>query len=166
MESSRRASLPTSVFYASFRDTMGAKLDIREELKSAGTYPTGPCSAYPRERNMDLILRAEEERTGARPTQKNTYDKDGKLVEVAEVGGRAMPGAGRMAKGLLRTAGQAVRNGRVSAEIRKERYDTCKACPLFDAKSKRCTDCGCFMEAKTWVGGNPDMLCPQKKWER
>jgi len=72
----------------------------------------------------------------------------------------------KMAGGLLKTAGQALRHGKVSAEIREERYDTCKACPFFVEDSKRCSDCGCFMEAKTWVGGDPDMLCPQKKWSR
>ena len=76
------------------------------------------------------------------------------------------PGFAKMAKGLMRTAGQAMRYGKVSAEVREERYDTCKACPFFDAESKRCKDCGCFMEAKTWVGGDPNMLCPQKKWRR
>ena len=77
---------------------------------------------------------------------------------------KASPSA--MAKGLVKTAGQALRHGKVSSEVREERYDTCKGCPLFDAKSKRCNDCGCFMEAKTWVGGDPDTLCPQKKWSR
>jgi len=76
------------------------------------------------------------------------------------------PSMGKMAAGLMKTAGQAFKHGRVSKEVREERYDTCKACPFFDEKSKRCKDCGCFMEAKTWVGGDPDMLCPQKKWKR
>ena len=75
-------------------------------------------------------------------------------------------GVGKMAKGLMKTAGQAVLNGKVSKEIREERYDTCKSCPFFVEDSKRCSDCGCFMEAKTWVGGDPDFLCPQKKWKR
>ena len=74
--------------------------------------------------------------------------------------------AGRMASGLLKTAGQAILNGKVSSEVRKERYDTCKSCPAFVEDSKRCSECGCFMEAKTWVGGNPDVLCPLKKWSR
>jgi len=74
--------------------------------------------------------------------------------------------AKKMAGGLLRTAGQALRHGKVSAEIREERYDTCKACPAFIKDSKRCSECGCFMEAKTWVGGDPDALCPKQKWSR
>ena len=121
-------------------------MDIREELKSAGVYPTGPCSAYPKSRNEKLT-----ELAGIK--QKASPDVKG-------------PSVGKMAAGLMRTAGQAVMNGKVSKEIREERYDTCKACPFFNEKSKRCNDCGCFMEAKTWVGGDPDMLCPQKKWKR
>lgn len=119
-------------------------MDIREELKSAGTYPTGPVSAWPKVR----------------------HDK------LSEVTGRGVPAkkvrasATSMAKGLLKTAGQAAFHGRVSKEIREERYNTCKGCPAFIAKSKRCSECGCFMEAKTWVGGNKDSLCPLKKWSR
>ena len=119
-------------------------MNIREELKSAGAYPSGPCSAWPVERNEKLVAAAR----GGKPTPKVTAS------------------AGKMAKGLLKTAGQAIRHGKVSSEIREERYDMCKACPFFNAESKRCTDCGCFMEAKTWVGGDPKVLCPQKKWSR
>lgn len=121
-------------------------MDLREELKSAGVYPTGPCSAWPEERNKSLtaaFFPAKEKQVSQK-----------------------MPGIGKMAAGLVKTATQAARNGRVSKEIRDERYKTCKACPLFDQKSKRCTDCGCFMEAKTWIGGNPDYLCPKQKWSR
>ena len=121
-------------------------MDIREELKSAGAYPTGPCSAYPKSRNEKLMAQA-----GVKQKK-----------EPAVKG----PSVSKMAAGLARTAGQAFKHGRVSKEIREERYDTCKACPFFNEKSKRCNDCGCFMEAKTWVGGDPDMLCPQKKWKR
>jgi hypothetical protein len=74
--------------------------------------------------------------------------------------------AGKMAGSLVKTAAQAMRHGKVSAEIREERYDTCKACPAFIEDSKRCSECGCFMEAKSWVGGDPKVLCPLKKWSR
>lgn len=73
---------------------------------------------------------------------------------------------GRMAGGVLRAAGQALTHGKVSEEIRNERYDTCKQCPHFIEESKRCSECGCFMEAKTWIGGDPKKLCPKKKWAR
>lgn len=71
-----------------------------------------------------------------------------------------------MAKNLVQTTKQALFNGKVSAEIREERYNTCKACPFFIENSKRCSECGCFMEAKTWVGGDPNSLCPKQKWSR
>ena len=74
--------------------------------------------------------------------------------------------AGKMAGGFAKTAVQAIRHGKVSSEIREERYDTCKACPSFVEDSKRCSECGCFMEAKSWVGGDPKKLCPLKKWSR
>lgn len=121
-------------------------MDIREELKSGGVYPTGPVSAWPQERNRLLLGK-------------------GAAADAARADQR-LPSAGKMAKGLLRTAGQAFMHGKVSSEIREERYNACKTCPAFMSDSKRCSECGCFMEAKTWVGGNPDALCPLKKWER
>ena len=128
-------------------------MDIREELKSAGVYPTGPVSAWPKERNTAL--------TSDKVISKEEFEK-ARAVRASQV--KASPA--RMATGLMRTAGQAMLHGKVSGEIREERYNTCKACPFFVEESKRCSDCGCFMEAKTWVGGDPDMLCPQKKWSR
>jgi len=71
-----------------------------------------------------------------------------------------------MAKGLFKNAGYAIKNGRVNSEIREERYAVCKACPHFIEDSKRCSECGCFMEAKTWVGADPNVLCPKQKWSR
>lgn len=118
-------------------------MEIREELKSAGVYPTGVVSAWPKERHDKLMAAA------------------GRKHET-----KVKAGAGEMAKGLIRTAGQAMRHGKVSAEIREERYNTCKACPAFIEKTKRCSECGCFMEAKSWVAGNPDTLCPLKKWSK
>ena len=131
-------------------------MDIREELKSAGVYPTGPVSAWPLERNARLV-------DGAREISEKEFKAAIKNQQQAQKVNASM---GKMAGGLARTAFQAVRHGRVSEEIREERYDTCKACPFFNSYSKRCSDCGCFMEAKTWVGGDPNMLCPQKKWSR
>jgi len=124
-------------------------MDIREELKSAGVYPTGPCSAWPEERNTELHKKM---RVAAAPSAAHAT--------------KVKAGAGKMAGGLLKTAGQAMRHGKVSEVIRNERYETCKACPAFIEDSKRCSECGCFMEAKTWVGGAPKALCPLKKWER
>lgn len=124
-------------------------MDFREELKSAGVYPTGPVSAWPEQRNeelMEVIIKIEPDKV--------VHSKKVKATPV------------HMLTGLSKTVGQAVRHGKVSTEIREERYETCKACPSFIEGSKRCSECGCFMEAKTWVGGNPDTLCPKKKWSR
>lgn len=119
-------------------------MDIKKELSCDGVVPTGPCSAWPKQRHDDLVRGS-----GMSPHQNE--------VKV---------GAKDMVKGLARTAGSALRYGKVSAEVREERYSTCKSCPAFIEDSKRCADCGCFLEAKTWVGGDPSILCPQKKWSR
>ena len=119
-------------------------MDLKKELTSAGVEPTGACSAYPKDRHERLM--AEYRASQGKPQVKAS--------------------AGQMAKGLLKTAGLAMRHGKVKAEVREERYDTCKACPAFNPDSKRCSECGCFMEAKTWVGGDPKQLCPLKKWSR
>ena len=133
-------------------------MDVREELKSSGAYPVGPVSAWPKERNDAL----HEEAT--------IYEQDLNAKPLVRELARTTPTAPltvrAMAKNLARTGRQALRHGKVSSEVREERYNTCKACPFFNAESKRCNDCGCFMEAKTWVGGDPDTLCPQKKWSR
>lgn len=75
-------------------------------------------------------------------------------------------GIASMAQGFLRTAAQAAAYGKVLKEIRDQRYETCKVCPHFIEESKRCSECGCFMEAKTWVAGDPKNLCPKNKWVR
>ena len=125
---------------------------LAEALKSAGVYPTGPVSAWPKERREEVLS-----------IGRKTYGDD---FGVKSTSKEVKATKGQMARGLLKTAGQAIRHGKVSAEIREERYNTCKTCPAFNPESKRCSDCGCFMEAKTWVGGNPDLLCPQRKWKR
>lgn len=121
-------------------------MNLAEELRSAGVLPTGPVSAWPQERNTQLF---------------NSVG-NGDVTHAKKVNASAS----KMAAGLIKTAGQAMFNGKVSAEVREERYDICKQCPFFVEDSKRCSECGCFMEAKTWVGGDPDMLCPKKKWSR
>lgn len=122
-------------------------MDLREELKTAGVYPSGPCSAWPEERNKVLWAQANQDLP---PTQAT----------------KVKASAAKMASGLFRAAGQAIQNGRVSKEVREERYNTCKACPAFIEDSKRCSECGCFMEGKTWIGGDPKALCPLKKWKK
>ncbi len=108
-----------------------------EDLRSGGTLPTGPVSAWPKERNVEGQV------------------KKRKIKATTK----------EMAAGLAKTAMAGVRHGQVAKHIRNQRYATCKGCPAFDPDSKRCTECGCFMEAKTWVGGPPENLCPLNKWE-
>ena len=107
--------------------------------------PTGPVSAWPKERNDELHRMAKEH---------------------AQSTGEVRATVGEMARGMVGAAGQALRHGRTSPEIREERMETCRNCPFFNPDSKRCTECGCFMEAKSWIGGNPDHLCPKQKWVR
>ena len=119
-----------------------------EDFRSAGELPSGPVSAWPKDRNDQLTREA------------NAYRNMGKHDT------NVMVGAGRMARNLAKATKQAIVHGKVSEEVRNERYETCKACPHFIEDSKRCSQCGCFMEAKTWIGGNPDELCPKQKWAR
>lgn len=122
-------------------------MEDKEDFRSAGILPTGPVSAYPRSRHQALLKRSMMAKT---PRQSEEIK-----ASVTD-----------MAAGLLKTGRQALAKGAVSKEVRDARYETCKACPAFNPKSKRCGDCGCFMEAKTWVGGNPNNLCPRKKWRK
>ena len=124
-----------------------------EEFRSSGVLPTGPVSAWPKDRHDDLMSKTEVKAPG-NEIPKTQHDK------------KVKAGVGRMAAGLVANTVRAATGGKVSAEIREERYDTCKACPHFIEKSKRCSECGCFMEAKTWINANPDVLCPAQKWKR
>lgn len=121
-----------------------------EQFRSAGALPSGPISPWPKGRKIRSI---ESFETGVPDNINSKEVKKG-------------PTLGSMAKGLVKTAGSAVRNGAVSTEIRTERLETCFTCSHYKEKSGRCGLCGCFMKAKTWVGGNPDQLCPAKKWVR
>jgi len=125
-----------------------------EEFRSAGVLPTGPVSAWPQRRNEELLQ------------VEHTLDDSTVISTQSSYKPRVKASAGKMAKGLLQTAGYAIRNGKVTQEIRDERYDTCKNCPFFIEDSKRCSECGCFMEAKTWVNGPKEALCPKNRWSR
>ena len=72
---------------------------------------------------------------------------------------------GDMAKGLLKTGAAALKGGKVDPSIRDARYKTCLDCPAFNHDEKRCSECGCYMIAKTWINAEPDLLCPLNKWE-
>ena len=121
-----------------------------EDFRSAGVLPKGPVSAWPQERHEKMMA-------SARVAQLDS----GRVKHATEV----KPGMRQMAGGLINAGRQALVNGKVDSQSREERMETCRQCPAFIEASKRCSECGCFMEAKTWIAGNPDMLCPLKKWK-
>lgn len=135
-----------------------------KELSCDGVTPIGPCSAWPQERHLDLMSRIDVflPGFGENPVFHENIEQARKSNHAKKVNA----GIGRMVTGLAQATKQAIRNGRVTEEIRNERYETCKNCPFFVEDSKRCSECGCFMEAKTWIGGDPDTLCPKQKWSR
>lgn len=110
-----------------------------EQFRSGGELPSGPVSPWPQDRE---------------------------ILPREHFTGHVKASAGDMAKGLLRTAALAAANGRVTAEVREERLKTCIECPHFIEGKARCSLCGCFMKAKTWVKADPNQLCPAKKWDR
>lgn len=128
-------------------------IDVKE-LISGGSEPVGPVSAWPKDRHEALIAQLNQAHNSGRSSTETRHDLHVKAQAPA------------MAKGVLRAAGQFIQHGKVSNDIREERYAICKSCPHFIEDSKRCSECGCFMEAKTWIGGDPKLLCPKKKWER
>lgn len=127
---------------------------VPEDFRSAGVLPSGPVSAWPKERHDKMMAAAVVD---------ERYPKKNKTVKEAGEE-KVMPGLRQMAGGLLKTGKQAIIHGKVDSSVREERYATCRTCPAFNPKSKRCKECGCFMEAKTWVGGDPKKLCPLQKW--
>ena len=118
------------------------------QFESAGTAPTGPISPWPKGREIRTL--------------ESFLHPGGHVEHATEV----KVTLGQMAKGFASTASQAIRNGKVSPEVRTERWETCIKCPDFIKDSKRCSLCGCYMKAKTWVSGDPKLLCPAKKWLR
>jgi len=119
-----------------------------EDLRSAGVLPIGPVSAWPQERNVSGP-ELDEATSGPKP----------KATKV-----RA--GLGKMTKGLVTNAARAVTGGKVASDVREERMAVCRNCPFFIEKTKRCSECGCFMEAKTWINYDAKKLCPKQKWVR
>lgn len=50
----------------------------------------------------------------------------------------------------------------VTEEIYIHRMNICNGCEFFRKEDKRCSQCGCFMEAKTRL---KKAFCPTHKWE-
>jgi hypothetical protein len=78
-----------------------------------------------------------------------------------------LPSFGEMVKSLAGTTNDVVRGMLggdgllVTEDIYNERMNICNSCPFFIKESKRCTKCGCFMEAKTRL---KKTYCPINKW--
>jgi len=45
--------------------------------------------------------------------------------------------------------------------VADSRYSICQECPLFNQTTKTCSECGCFMAAKTKL---KLAACPVGKW--
>lgn len=46
-------------------------------------------------------------------------------------------------------------------ELRKKRLEICRECPEYNNLTKQCSQCKCFMPAKTWL---ENAFCPLRKW--
>lgn len=116
-------------------------------INDDGSYimPSGPCMGWPLSRNQPgprLLGRNAPENTEERDTQIKASPK-------------------QMAGSLLQSSVQAIQHGRASSEEREKRMDLCRACKHFIEKERRCSECGCFMAAKTWIKA---ATCPVGKW--
>lgn len=118
-----------------------------EQFRSSGELPRGPVSPWPRGREIRAL---------------NSFINKTDVRNENEI----KPTFKEMATGMLRTGGQALHHGKCSTEVRTERMETCMSCEHFLPNEQRCSLCGCYMKAKTWVGGDPKRLCPAKKWVR
>lgn len=81
---------------------------------------------------------------------------------------KELPSFADMTRNLLGTAADVVKgvvHGEgvlVTEEIYNTRMNICGNCKFFRKEDKRCSQCGCFMEAKTRL---KKTFCPIHKWE-
>lgn len=79
-----------------------------------------------------------------------------------------LPSFKEMAKGFVGTAKDILTGAfqgedvLVSEEVYNTRIDICNNCEFFRKRDQRCSQCGCFMEAKTRFKKS---RCPIHKWE-
>lgn len=133
-----------SVLLTSGHDKMSKRIKSIHDLACDGVLPTGAVSAWPREVLERTLLES----------------PDSPLAQTTEMKADAK----KMAESLLDSASRLVRNKRVTADVRAERLKTCATCPSFNRKKRRCNECGCFVDVKSWLGGDPTSLCPLSKW--
>lgn len=80
---------------------------------------------------------------------------------------KELPSFTDMAKGFIGSATDVVTGAikgkgvMVIEEIYNQRMDMCQKCEFFIKDSKRCSQCGCFMEAKSRF---KNTYCPVGKW--
>lgn len=74
------------------------------------------------------------------------------------------PSPYRMALNLLRAIWRFATGGfrLVSKEQQQERLAICSFCPLKDPEAERCTECGCWLAAKTRLKSES---CPKGFWK-
>lgn len=81
---------------------------------------------------------------------------------------KEMPSTYNQLKGFILSAkdvlGAALTGNGVLVEesIRDSRLEICRGCEFFETKSERCTQCGCFMNAKSMF---KQTHCPVGKWD-
>lgn len=55
----------------------------------------------------------------------------------------------------------------VDESVKEMRLKVCEGCEIMDKDTRKCNDCGCFIDEKTRVLSLPFLeaeKCPQKKW--
>lgn len=134
----------------------------------------GPYCPWPKPDNGDYDLLEGETLVEARSLSFEEWEEERQQQQVAEeweedengnrTGETSYPSLKTMAGNLVKSGAQAVSNRPVDKETYNKRLDVCRNCPAFDPAQKRCTECGCYMPAKAHIGGDPDALCPLKKW--
>lgn len=142
-----------------------------EHADGSCTMPQGDVCAWPRERNVPGEGMHAAWASNRKPVQKSENmqmmpihepmsEPDNRSI-TANAGPGIKAGAIDMAKGLVRSAATLVTQGRASQAERDSRLEVCNGCSSYIANQKRCSECGCFMEAKTWIKG---ATCPLGYW--
>lgn len=81
--------------------------------------------------------------------------------------GYNVPSVAQMASNLIETTKATIEQYKATGAILandtkvKERLSICQQCAFFETFQKRCTKCGCFMQAKTYLEA---ATCPIGKW--
>ena len=138
------------------------RIDMEDILWARQMNALGPYCPWPKQGDWNDSLEEGEESLGFYSVnyeeRRQQREEERRLAEIT------YPSHVEMARNLAKTAAQAFSNRPVSHEVYQKRLETCRMCPAFDPDQERCKKCGCFMVAKARLGGDPDELCPLKKW--